>query len=218
MTRPEENKNQLVVEGPDDLHSVIHLMKAHIEWAKDGEPVWIEDAKGRSNILKRGLLEAAFIASYTRTLGVVLDAEGDPPGKTYGQFRNLCSNWFPMLPDELPSSGLIAGNHEGKRLGIWIMPDNVTQGSLETFLRHLVPEEEEPIWTHATESVRRARTIGAKCREVHMEKANLHTWLAWQDEPGYPPGIALTRHILDPRRESATPFVTWFRMLYELEH
>ena len=86
----------------------------------------------------------------------------------------------------------------------------------ETHLRHLVPADDEPIWKHATESVRHARTIGAKCRDAHIEKANLHTWLAWQDEPGYPPGTALTMHILDPLGEGATPFVKWFRMLYEL--
>lgn len=48
-----------------------------------------------------------------------------------------------------------------------------------------------------------------------FEKANLHTWLAWQDEPGYPPGTALTRQLLDPHKETAAPFVKWFRNLFE---
>jgi hypothetical protein len=217
VIRSRENKNQLMVEGRDDKWSVINLMKAHMGWPEDGAPVWVEDANGRQNILKRESLEAVLIAPYTRTLGVMLDAEDNPPGKTYAQVRNLCSHWFPQLPDELPPSGLIADNQDGKRLGIWIMPDNVSPGTLETFLQFLVPASDEPIWTHATESVKRARAIGAKCREAHIEKANLHTWLAWQDEPGYPPGTALTSHILDPHGESATPFVNWFRELYELK-
>jgi Protein of unknown function (DUF3226) len=50
----------------------------------------------------------------------------------------------------------VADNEEQKRLGIWIMPDNRSEGSLETFLRHLVPDQSEPAWKHAIESVEAA--------------------------------------------------------------
>jgi hypothetical protein len=58
------------------------------------------------------------------------------------------------------------------------MPDNTSEGTLETFLRFLVPESSAPLWAHATESVATARTLGASCRETHVGKANLYTWLA----------------------------------------
>jgi hypothetical protein len=50
-----------------------------------------------------------------------------------------------------------------------------------------------------------------------MDKANLYTWLAWQDEPGQTPGHALTRKILDPSSPSALSFVKWFMALYSLQ-
>ena len=96
------------------------------------------------------------------------------------------------------------------------MPDNVSKGGLETFLKFLVPNEAESTWKHAAESVGMARTLGAPCRECHLTKAELYTWLAWQDPPGYSPGRALTKKVLDPRSSHAKMFVSWFRELYEL--
>ena len=210
------NKNQLVVEGKDDLHSVVHLMSAHIDWPKNDEPVSIKDGDGRSKVLHSGYLTTILKHPDTRALGVMLDAEEEDPNLVYVRVRGLCLTIFPRLPNSLLPTGVIANNEDGQRFGVWIMPDNSSRGTLETFLRYLVPPEEQSIWAYATESVKQARDLGAKCRETHIEKANLHTWLAWQDEPGYPPGTALTRGLLDPRAESAASFVEWFRTLYSL--
>jgi hypothetical protein len=75
----EKNKNQLVVEGPDDLHCVIHLIRAHIGWPETDVPVHIKDAKGRENILKREFLNTMLSAPYTRTLGVMQSKERPLP-------------------------------------------------------------------------------------------------------------------------------------------
>jgi hypothetical protein len=96
------------------------------------------------------------------------------------------------------------------------MPDNTSQGDLETFLRYLVPDRQEPLWKQACDSVIAAVSSGANCRDSHIAKANLYTWLAWQDPPGQSPGFALTRKILDPQSQYAGPFVKWFRELYRL--
>lgn len=87
---------------------------------------------------------------------------------------------------------------------------------MEIFLRYLVPNEHEIIWAHAVEAVKRGREAGAPCRDVHVAKAELFTWLAWQDPPGYSPGIALTKKILDPASSHADGFVKWFTGLYRV--
>jgi hypothetical protein len=215
--RKQENNYQLVVEGKDDMHAVIHLMSAYIAWPQDTPPVNIQNAEGRENVFLPGYLKALLQSPSIRTLGILLDAEDENPAYTYDRIRHLCASLFSGLPNKLPAQGLIADNPEGQRLGLWVMPDNLSPGSLETFLRHLVPDDAEPVWRHAIESVLSARKMGASCKQHHIEKANLYTWLAWQDEPGYPPGTALKRKILDPRSQSARSFVTWFRMLYDLQ-
>jgi hypothetical protein len=211
------NPKQLIVEGPDDLFSVVGLMRAHIDWPtqKESAPVWIEAAGGADKILEPGYLAVKLKTSGLAALGVVLDADTNPHAK-YESLRNYCSGLVRGLPREMPTGGLIAENEDQKRFGLWIMPDNTSEGTLETFLRFMVPEDSAPLWALAAESVATARGIGAGCRDCHIDKANLYTWLAWQDPPGQSEGRALTRKILDPHAEGSASFVKWFRDLYRL--
>jgi hypothetical protein len=208
----------MIVEGYDDLYSIASLMGAHIEWPTDKKkaPVYINLGNGAEEILKEGTLSTFLKSSVIKCFGVLLDADAVPVNR-YNGVRARCIPFFPLMPLTLPPSGLIVDNlEEKKRLGVWIMPNNVSEGSLETFLRYLVPNPQEPVWTHAVESVETAKTIGCACKESHTAKANLYTWLSWQDPPGQSPGQCLTKKILEPQSASATPFVAWFRGLYTL--
>jgi hypothetical protein len=212
------NPNQMLVEGWDDLFSVIGLMEAHIEWpnGKPNAPVYIHMGNGADEILKDGYLTAYLKSSTVRTFGVMLDADSKPTAR-YNRIRELCSSLFPALPDELPANGLVVENQtSNRRLGVWIMPDNMSEGCLETFLKYLVPEKSEPVWQHAVTSTKQAKGMGCPCHDGHLVKANLYTWLAWQNPPGQSPGESLTKKILDPKAASAQPFVAWFRRLYKL--
>ena len=58
---------------------------------------------------------------------------------------------------------------------------------------------------------------GAKIKPNHIDKANIYTWLAWQDKPEQQIGIAVKKKtIFDPTHPNAQKFVTWFKDLYEL--
>ena len=195
-------------------------MSAHIPWPKGKEnadkwPVYIEVGKGANGILVEGYLTTIIKTSGVHVVGVMLDADINPKGR-YSRVRALCATLFPAMPKDIPATGLIVDNDNDQRLGVWIMPDNVSEGTLETFLKHLVPDDSKPIWDHGLESFAKAKEMGAPCRDCHDQKASMFTWLAWQDPPGQNAGHALTRRILDPRAASATPFVNWFRELYRL--
>ena len=193
-------------------------MKHHIDWPKDKEswPVFIDVGHSVEQILDKDFITASIKESTTNTLGFMLDADGDAAAR-YSSFRHHAVPFFPKMPRDLPPSGLIADNDDGKRLGLWIMPDNASKGALELFLRFLVPDDSSALWQHSVKSVSEARQLGSKCRDCHVDKANLYTWLAWQDEPGQTPGLALTRKILDPNSTYATPFIKWFLELYCLQ-
>ncbi len=207
----------LIVEGQDDKFSVISLMKHHVDWpeAKDQWPVYVEVGSSAGEILRQGYLTAHLKASLTETVGVMLDADDRSAGR-YQRVRDLFRELFPALPERIPEDGLIAENADQKRLGVWLMPDNASEGCMEVFLKYLVPRGDEAIWHHAVDSVKIGRSLGAPCREAHIAKAELFTWLARQDPPGYSPGIALTKKILDPHSEYAATFVGWFKNLYAL--
>ena len=207
-----------MVEGFGDLYSVVGLMRAHVTWPQDraSAPVHIHMGNGAEEILRDGFLTTFLKSSVIKSFGVMLDADIKPRGR-YNRIRDLASPFFRTMPSDLPKDGLVVENEvEKKRFGVWIMPDNASEGGLETFLRHLVPNVSEPTWKHATESVQHAKKIGCGCRDHHVQKANLFTWLAWQDPPGQSPGESLTRKVLDPHSPSANTFVSWFRKLYAL--
>jgi hypothetical protein len=207
----------MIVEGKEDLFAVQGIMRAHIAWSSvpDQYPVFITDGGGAEEILSAELIPLKLRGRLTKTLGVMLDADDSPSGR-YRHIRSQCIGDFTNMPEALPPEGLVVENSSGKRLGVWIMPDNVSEGALEIFLRYMVPQNSKSVWDHAVDSTSAARTIGAPYRDCHCDKANLYTWLSWQDEPSQRPGEALTKKILDPHAPSAAPFVKWFRELYQL--
>lgn len=210
-------RSRLIVEGQDDLFSVVGLMRAHTPWPqpKYEAPVWIDLGNSAEEIMRPEYLSSLLKASDIDILGLLLDADTKPRSR-YGRIRTACLAAFPDLPEEIPKGGVVAENAGKKRFGVWVMPDNAAEGCLETFLRHLVPEESEPLWVHAGNCSSKAKELGAKWRDVHEPKAKLYTWLAWQDPPGQNPGVALAKKILDPHSKEAASFVKWFKELYKL--
>ena len=215
--RPTRNPNQMIVEGSDDVHSVVSLMRPFVDWPKEetGWPVYIHMGNGAEDILSEGVLVAYLKGSTVKTFGVMLDSDANAQGR-YVSIRNICKDIFPSLPNNLPADGLVVENDDKRRLGVWIMPDNTSKGCLETFLRCLVPEKSNILWNHAEESVKKAEKLGAHFTENNWDKAYLRTWLAWQDPPDQSPGIAIRKKILDPHCAAATSFVEWFKKLYKL--
>ncbi len=198
-------------------------MDAFIDWPKDNPPVHIHKSDGVEKILKPHYLPTMLKSPEVEVLGVLVDADfvdvhapEVSVARRYSQIRGLCKGLFPAFPETLPATGLILDNDDGKRLGVWIMPDNASDGYLETFLRYLVPADLEPIWSHAQSSTTAAKALGAAFHNVHTSKANLRTYLAWQDPPGDSYGIALSKSVLDPKSPHAAAFVSWFRNLYRL--
>lgn len=216
-----DHSRLLIVEGASDRHSITSLIEHFVDWPKQAPwPVWVEigdsETAGDTGILERGFLPNEFKAAHVASLGVVLDADDHAAGR-YQRVRQLMGDFdfIPGLPSDLPSGGLVT-QAEGKRFGLWVMPDNSSGGKIEDFLRLLVPEQQQGLWRFAEQSVSGAKEHGAEFRAGDVPKANLYTWLAWQDRPGQQPGVALSQRVLDPHGEHAQPFVNWFRKLFEL--
>jgi hypothetical protein len=107
--------NKLLLEGHDDLFSVAGLMRHFVNWPdnKDDVPVWIQVGKGVSIILEKDYISTSIKDPSTTVLGVMLDADLDASSR-YDSFRNLCKEYFPRMPTQLPATGLIDNNDDGK--------------------------------------------------------------------------------------------------------
>ena len=67
----------------------------------------------------------------------------------------------------------------------------------------------------AKETTAADTTAAQRYKQVHRSKAKIHTFLAWQDEPGKPIGQAITARILNPDAEEAKAFIGWLNKLYD---
>ena len=100
-------------------------------------------------------------------------------------------------------------------VGVWIIPNNVLTGALEAFLRLLVPDTDQN-WSYAETCVA-GIPQKPKTSQNWINKATLHTWLAWQVYPGKEPEQAFIRHYLDPKAETAQALMDWLERLFELK-
>ena len=211
---------KLLVEGATEERLIPELVEAQrIRWteAEVGDKVpYIDDVGGVENILKSGTISAEFKASGLRRLGVIVDANGNASGR-WQSIRRRCESELPDmvgLPERIPEAGFVRERQDGSWFGVWIMPDNRSSGALEEFLLGLVPSTGEELLTHARSSVDRARELGAELREVDVAKSVIHTWLAWQRDPGPQLHEAVKRRLLDPRHPASQLFVSWFRSMF----
>ena len=213
MPPPDDNSPcQLLVEGPDDKHSILQLLVRHgFNW--DDESIYrphVKDMKGVEKLLEA--LHVTLKGPYDR-IGVVVDADSRLPNR-WAQLRTAAGKAGVTLPSSPHSDGtIVAGFRPGSGVGFWLMPDNSDPGTLESFLARLVPEG-DPVWSYADEVVGEARRRGARCRETDHLKSALHSWLAWQQNPGLRFGTALGAQVFQHDTPDARRFVSWFRRLF----
>lgn len=204
-----------LVEGGTDKRVIPYLMEANgVVWERgEGPVVHIDETGGIDQLLSPGTIEAELRASGLDALGAIVDANGDA-GARWQQIRLRFSGQFPSLPDDIPEVGLNVVHADGPRFGLWIMPDNRFSGMLEDFLTRLIPDESTALYELAQDCVAEATKRGAPFRKVHETKAHIHTWLAWQNEPGKQLHHAVHHRALDPTKAESHTFVRWFRDLF----
>lgn len=54
---------------------------------------------------------------------------------------------------------------------------------------------------------------GDRLDDVFIAKAQVHTWLVWQEEPGTRMGETFRKKYLDPEHPSARALVNWIKKL-----
>jgi len=102
--------------------------------------------------------------------------------------------------------------NDSKKMGIWVMPDNKSAGALEDFVGKLIAEG-DTLWPKAQADVNGIPQADRRFKETYLSKAQIHTWLAWQEEPGTRMGETFKKKYLDPNHPQASAFVNWIRSL-----
>ena len=209
-------RHTLRVEGKDDKYVIENLLSQH---GIDGSVVDIkvsshgDQGTGGIDALLRGM-RTAVTTSVGRSVGFVLDAD-DAPENRWNAVRTRLHDVGLALPDEIPESGFVDDTIDYQvRVGVWMMPDNRRSGALEEFLKDLV-DNGNPLLELAERSATDAKNLGAAFPNAKHSKAVLHTWLAWQENPGLRYGTAITARYFRHDRRTATAFVDWFRRVFD---
>jgi Protein of unknown function (DUF3226) len=206
----------LLVEGPDDFNVFLHLMHRH------GIPscCTIEEWNGVEDVL--GSLVTRLRLANEPRLGVVIDA--DPVGDArdavtlrWLQISEILRKvGYQTFPEHPVPEGTILRESGKPDFGVWIMPNNELPGMVENFVGSLVPDADKPrkLWKRAAETVHGIPVDERLFRPTDVNKATIHTWLAWQEEPGIPMGLAIRKGFLNPHASPAMSLISWLRALF----
>lgn len=166
------------------------------------------------------LIRATLVEAQISNIGIVVDANDAGPENRWDALRAVLQTTFSvktLTAAALSPEGTVLKEDGKPVVGIWIMPDNLNKGYLEHFLDKLV-DKSEPLWQHADGVIGNLSGLDfCKFKPVRQQKALLHTWLAWQEEPGRPFGVAMQAGYLDAKSEAAQPFLNWMKQTFRLQ-
>jgi hypothetical protein len=196
----------LLVEGPDDEHVVGHLLKFHGLL----DSIKIKAKGGLPKLMSEFPVELR--ASDLKTIAVVIDADLSLPGRWNEIRALLVTTGYGAVPATPDLHGTIVTAENKPSVGIWVMPDNRVSGMLEDFAQMLMPDD-DTLLPRAHQAVDQIPQPERLFNEQSHSKAVIHTWLAWQEEPGKPMGGAINRRYLRADSPVGLAFVEWMKRL-----
>ena len=204
----------LLVEGNNDFHIVCSLCQHY-------------GVKENFNIIPHVGVNEAITEfqiclknpSAYRKIGIIVDADNNIDGR-WQQLMSILKKGGKYDCDNpgLPSSGLILQPKDefDSTVGVWVMPDNTNKGMIEDFALNMI-EPTDPLLEKAETTLREIEQDGLqRYKDVHRSKAKIHTYLAWQDEPGKPIGQSITTKILNAESNTAKMFTDWLKRLFDV--
>jgi hypothetical protein len=146
-------------------------------------------------------------------LGLIVDADFDAENRKLELIEEI-RNYYPITLEDFTEEGLIVKPANEEKFGIWIWPDNNENGILEDLYLMLV-QDNDLLLNEAKRVVDNLPNIEPiRFKPQHKSKAIVHSWLAWQDNPGSPIGASIQRSVIDLNRPVIHKFKTWLQNLY----
>ena len=195
----------LIVEGQDDDHVIwqiakqLGLDKKFVILAKEGYPDVLAAMGPEVKIEGR------------KAVGFVLDA--DAPARERWEEVSLALADLRAVPEHPDPQGTILPG--APRIGVWLMPNNGSDGELEDFVATMV-RPNDAVWPLANAYLRQLPDAAREHVETKPQKAAVHVWLANKKKPGRM-GAAIGAGHLDTESELASRLSSWLRRLFDDE-
>lgn len=196
----------LLVEGQDDKHVIRHLRDRH-------QPETPFSISEKGNIGK--LLDS--ISPEIKTpgrlaVGILVDANDDLNARWKAITDRLrkANIQAPSSPD--PTGTTIDGQNGTPRVGIWLMPDNISPGEIEDFVTTMIPQG-DPVWPRSESYIDGIPEVERKFAEGKTQRAKLHAWLATRADPRKM-GSAIGACDLNINGTLCRDLITWLTKLF----
>ncbi|MEM7539667.1 MAG: DUF3226 domain-containing protein [Chloroflexota bacterium] len=206
-----KNSHILLVEGAEDQEFIYQLSNYY---QIPRGTFSIENKRGYERLIKNLPIDIE-IRSDVKSIGIVVDADNDIQTRWQSICERLQESGYFNLPDRPLEEGLILEQDNMPTIGVWIMPDNAYSGILEDFAKMMVPDNDK-LWQRAIHCVDQIPAEERRFMPTHTGKAYIHTWLAWQEEPGRPLGLSITKRYLAGDANVAQSFAGWMKQLFTL--
>ena len=158
------------------------------DYQADYEELLHNSKQGVLNLLDDLLNELLDEVAPTKRLAVIVDADHEQEQglgyrKTIEQVSKIAADYDFTLAEN-QANGLYFKHSDGlAEFGLWVMPNNRTDGMLEDFIKTCVTPNEQSLFDHAVQIIQ--NIPNPKFKPHHNSKAQVATWLAWQKPPGH---------------------------------
>jgi hypothetical protein len=151
-----------------------------------------------------------------KRLAAIIDADYDIKNglgfqKTLNRIKEIATDYdFNLLENN--NNGLIFKNGD-LEFGLWIMPNNQQEGMLEDFIRTCITSDEQELFNKAAETI---QTISAPKfdKTIHLTKAEIATWLAWQKTPGHGFYVSVKDNLLQTDHALFQELEKWLKHIF----
>lgn len=201
----------ILVEGKDDESVIYHLLTE-----QQRETVDIMSKDNDDQLLKSIFSELN--VSQRDTLGVVMDGNNNYSGRwqAISQRFNEAGIKLADIPDP---KGFISNetatfmevNFRPIRIGVWIMPNNRSNGELEDFIAKMIPES-DPVWPRSQNYIDDIPQKDRDFKDKKVIRAKVHAWLATREEPILM-GAAINAEYLKKDGQLCLDFQKWLTEL-----
>lgn len=187
------------------------------DYQADYEEPLRNSKQGVLNLLDDLLNELLDEVAPTKRLAVIVDADhkqeqGLGYQKTIEQVSKIAADYDFTLAEN-QANGLYFKHSDGlAEFGLWVMPNNRTDGMLEDFIKTCVTPNEQSLFDHAVQIVQ--NIPNPKFKPHHNSKAQVATWLAWQKPPGHGLYYSVKDDLLNTNHALFQEMEQWLKKIF----
>lgn len=113
------------------------------------------------------------------------------------------------------AGGIVFPHNDGLAdFGLWVMPNNAGEGALENWFLDCAHPNSQPLLDHAKTTIANLGAYSRFKQPHHLCKAQLATWLAWEQSPGEGLWRAFRDDLLDEGNPAFQGLCAWLQYVY----